>query len=462
MRWASRILAILAAVTCAATTAFALDTPMLWGGSSVPSNSATNYTYVYGNSGSWNATEVNVRSIVPIAGSFKNLRIIHDAAPTSGKSFAYTVVKNGSDTGITCTIANANTSCTDLVTSPVSFAAGDTVSVKSVPSGTPTQPTTMQIGLVFSATTATDAIIIGNTRTTSLSNTTTQYGLLGGAQSPSATLNLRDSVAPTSGTIDKLYVELAGTPGVGTGYTFTVWKNGATTNITCDVTGTGTTCNDTTHSTSVAADDTLAIQFSVQSGTPTARVARWGVRWVPDTAGEIIVLNNGATSPNTGGATRYSPPAGGSQSWNTTEPATNVVIPGSYTLKKWHIKLNTDPSPGSYTFKSRKNSADGGQSFTISSGSTSNTPDSSTDSLVAGDILDSSAVSASSPASSVSKWGWVFLDPNGVPTPTPTPTNTPTATPTNTPTPTPTATPTVTPTATVEPAGGLPMMGVGS
>lgn len=412
------------------------------------SNSATNFTYFSGNTLAWNATELNSRSVVPIAGTLKNLYIRLGAAPTAGKSFAFTVEKNGSDSTITCTVSDANTSCNDT-THTLSLAAGDTISIKSVPSGTPTAPTTMQIGVVFSATTSTDAVLLGSTRSANLSNTTTQYDYLGGAGSPNATLNLRDAPAPVSGVIDKLYVELSGTPGAGTGYTFTVLKNGVSSGITCDVTGTNTTCNDTTHTSSIAADDLLSIQLSVQSGTPTARLARWAVRWVPDTLGEIILLHNDANSPNTAGAVRYSQISSGSQGWNSTEPATNSIMPGSYTLKKWHIQLNTDPSPGSYTFKSRKNTADGNLSVTISSGSTSGSDGSNSDSLVATDILDTSSVSASSPASSISKWGIVLLDPNA---PTPTPTSTPTATPTNTPTPTPTP---------VTAARLLPLLGVG-
>lgn len=437
--------------TLIAISCFALDTPILGGGSTVPSNAATNFSYIGSNSFSWDATEANRRSVVPAAGTLKSLYIAHNTAPTAGRSFAYTIQKNGADTSLNCTISDTATTCNDTIDT-VSFAAGDTLSIKSVPSGTPVAPATMQISAVFS-TVGSDGIILSGTRGTNLSTTATQYGNLQGNGSPNATLNLRDAPVPVAGTFDRLYVELTGSPGVGTGYTFTVLKNGVATALVCSVTGTNTTCNDTVDTVSVVADDLLAMQLSIQSGTPTARIARWGIRWTPSTAGENIFLNNGGTSGNTAGADRWSPPGGGTQSWNSPEPPTHVIIPGSFTSQKWRIQLNTAPGgTATWTFRSRKNVANGNQSVVISGVATSGSDMVNSDSLVAGDLFNASSVSANTPASGVSKWGWVLLDPNASPTPTPTPTATPTITPT--------ATPTATP--TVPPNGGLSTLGIGS
>jgi hypothetical protein len=314
----------------------------------------------------------------------------------------------------------------------------------------------MQIGLVYQ--TSGDAgALFGGSRSAGLSTTTTQYALLAGYNSPNATLNLRDAPSPVAGTIDWLYVELTGIPNTGAGYTFTVLKDGAAQSLVCSITNTNTTCNDTTNSVSVEADDLLSLQVSIHSGTPTSRIARWGLRWTPSTLGETIVLHNSGNSPNTGGSARWAPVSGASQGWSSTEAPIKMLLPGTFTWQKWRMQLNTAPGgSASYTFRSRKNAADGAQNIVIAGTATTGNDMSNSDSLTAGDLISAYSISANSPASAVTKWGWVFTDPNAAPTPTPTPTATATATATVTATATATATP------IIEPGGSLGLLGIGS
>jgi hypothetical protein len=50
---------------------------------------------------------------------------------------------------------------------------------------------------------------------------------------------------------------------------FTVFDNGVSTALTC-TTGTGTTCNDTTHGFTIAANDELNVKFTTQTAETLA------------------------------------------------------------------------------------------------------------------------------------------------------------------------------------------------
>jgi hypothetical protein len=274
---------------------------------------------------------------------------------------------------------------------------------------------------------------------------------------------------PTAGVIDYLHVNINGTPGSGKSYAFTVLKNGSTTNLTCTIADLNTTCTpDTTHTVSYDAGDRIAIQ-SVPSGTPTARIMTFGVRWAPTVDGEALLLHSSSSPINTAGATRYNTIGGTSNTfWVSGESSVQVVVPG-FTLKKGYGRLTVAPGgAANVTFKSRKNAVDGAVSMSFGAADTTKNDPSNSDTFAAGELLSLVETNSGTPASSVFSGGFVaYTAPAATPTPTSTPTNTavpptatptntavpPTATPTNTPVP-PTATPTSTPTITNTPLPG--------
>jgi hypothetical protein len=87
---------------------------------------------------------------------------------------------------------------------------------------------------------------------------------------------------PVAGTISNMYVT-ASDPALLTGMnvTFTMFHSttlgsaGSATTLTCSITGNGTIigCNDTSHSFTVAAGDTISIQWSTTLGTPPSTLA---------------------------------------------------------------------------------------------------------------------------------------------------------------------------------------------
>lgn len=87
-----------------------------------------------------NGTEAAVQFAVPFAGVVDKLYVVASAAPSAGKSVAYTVRKNAVSTSVTCTMADTAVTASDT-TNTATFAAGDLFTLLSVGSGTPTTGT---------------------------------------------------------------------------------------------------------------------------------------------------------------------------------------------------------------------------------------------------------------------------------------------------------------------------------
>src|SRR3990167_6065442 len=66
------------------------------------------------------------------------------------------------------------------------------------------------------------------------------------------------NVVALAGVFANLKVNLDAAPGAGTSYTFVLNKNGNPTDVTCAISGTATTAEDTTHTATFAAADFAA------------------------------------------------------------------------------------------------------------------------------------------------------------------------------------------------------------
>ena len=126
----------------------------MYGGSSNsnPSNLSTTYQRPGGfNTGGWDVAPStdNDWKNGPTPFDLDAWRIDLDVAPGSGNSYVFTLIKNGSPTALTITIADAAT--TGSVTSTVTIDDGDTWCIEAVPSSTPTNPQGMRWAFVASA-----------------------------------------------------------------------------------------------------------------------------------------------------------------------------------------------------------------------------------------------------------------------------------------------------------------------
>lgn len=138
--------------------------------------------------------------------------------------------------------------------------------VPAVNSGTATYPTSGTICTTTSCPSGGAMVYSGTSLTLTAG---TRYFPIGGGGTPSTTETDVDVEAPAAATITNFYAQLSVTLGAGQTATFTWRKAGADQSVTCQISGTATTCNDTTHSFAVAQGDLIDIKL-VTTGTVVA------------------------------------------------------------------------------------------------------------------------------------------------------------------------------------------------
>lgn len=349
----------------------------------------------------YNATIANVEVPMPIAGTFSNL---YSRLPVPGTSNSWEtrLMVDGSAAALTCTQSGAATDATPDISNQVAVAVGQKIALRTTPTvgGSAIDLTTplADVGLLFTATAPGESAIFG---IGSASNSATNYLSFGQNRTGGATENLASVVIPTAGVLDKLYVELSGAPGTaasGKQYAFSVYINGAPVSpaITCTILDTATGASDLTHSVTVAAGDTLSLQ-SIPTSTPTARAAKFSMRWVPTIPGESLMLSMGVAALSSSAARWLN--ANGSALNTDTEALFQNIAPVAFVAKKLQIKFNTAPGgAASRAYVLRKNEADQALTATVSTSATTASDTSNTVSIAAGERIGWKTTPASTPA----------------------------------------------------------------
>jgi len=248
-----------------------LTAPIL-SGMGAASTSVTNYgvlTAGHAAAGGWNATETNAQIIVPTSGTLSKLYARMNSTPGTSKSYQFTLVKNGTATALDLTIAGASSTGTDLVNS-VSVSAGDTLTIRSIPTGTPNSQTSISFGMVFTPTTPGETFF-GFGSSIAPSTSATQYEQVSGIGNLAyaAGESGRTSVLGPY-TLKKIYASLGTAPGGAATRTITIRKAGANTGLAVTFTGAATTGN-TAADVTYTQGDTITLQSTV-SGGPAADV----------------------------------------------------------------------------------------------------------------------------------------------------------------------------------------------
>jgi hypothetical protein len=346
-------------------------TPLFGFTNGSPSTSAVNYTSVVCCAGATPTSTESARLIVvPAAFTMKNLYVSVSAAPSGVAQYVYTIRKNQVNTALSVTISGSNTSATDTVDS-VSFAAGDTISLSMTPTGTPTAPASTTWNFLSDSGGTHFSLLLGAAHTTTgLSTSASSFATLPGASNSaaswSATEALQEFVCPTAGTINNLYVITDTAAGSAKSYAIALVKNGTASSLSATVTGTSTkTANDTTHSVSVAAGDTLSI-IATPTSTPTVGRYSWGFEFTPTNPGESITGFGSGNAPSVS-ATQYELPLSlGNNGWNSTESSRQLSI-GTCTVTALYALLGTAPGSGkSRSITLRQNAANTTATTTIS------------------------------------------------------------------------------------------------
>lgn len=379
------------------------------------SNASTKYNTLQGG-GDWSLYEYNFYKIVSTGGKIKDLRVRLDGSPGAGKSYDFTLMLNGAPTALTLEIADAATSGADT-THEVDVVAGDLISLRCVPTGSPTVRYATWTS-IFEGSTAKESLIFSGT-SNALSKTAIEY--LEVMCDYSIWMDnevYHRQVCPTSGKIKNLYVLLSDDPGRKTdAYRFTLRVNGVDSALTVTIVTPATEGNDTTHEVTVAAGDTLSLKCEPIDGPANAPFAQMGLTFLADTDGESIILGASLSSfPPT--ITEYNYlQAACVESWAAIEAERYQLIQAC-TLKKLYVVLAGAPGAGkSYTFTLRKpgnGQADGNLTVTIADTDTTGSDTSHTDDVSDDDYVDLACEPSNSPLDSFGCWSFVCC-PTGPP-----------------------------------------------
>lgn len=324
------------------------------------------------------------KTTVSVAGTISLLRVSTITDPTPG-SMTFTLLVNGVASTLICAITAGNTTASDI-THTVSVAAGDVVEIKGQGASTPTLPTNYNGSVVFTSTASGKSLIFGSSPG-GLSNSATRYYVPQGTVTGQALVTTNPTAMPTAGVFSNLYVNLSNTPGVGTSYTFTLYKNGVATALTCIISDSATAGSDLTHSVTYAANDLISLEV-VPVGTPTSRTAGWGILFAPTIDGESLQMSSIASLA--GNATTRFLSAGGAGVGNTgTESLARIAAP-TFTAKKLYVNLSVAPGViDSNTTILRKTGADTALTTVVSGAvQTANNDSVHTVSYTGGDTVD--------------------------------------------------------------------------
>lgn len=341
-----------------------LASESVWcGGTSNALNSgSTEYNTVQGG-GNWRTTEdADEIMVLPAAGNISDLRVVLSAAPDTGKSYTFTLRSDGGDTSLSAAIEDLETSNQD--TGSYAASAGELLSIKCVPAGTP-DVVSAWWSFKFDGTTAKQSVFLGNSGNNDIA--ANEFLAPMGSSDGDSTETDRQNVMPAAGTIKNLYVDFEQAPGAGETRTLTLTKNTAAQSLTVTVAEGNDSGNDTGNSFAVVAGDLISIQ-NTNSGSATASRLHWGFVFEATTDGQFCIESNSDDLPAQG-STEHGFVASGDFTWQATEANVNQLA-NAFTAKTIYVRT-ADPSAGdTHTLTVNQNAGATALSVTITAGNT--------------------------------------------------------------------------------------------
>jgi hypothetical protein len=345
------------------------------------------------------------------AGSFDNLLVTISTAPGSGKSYAFTLVINGTPSSLTVTISDLNTTAR-LTGTSVSVAAGDRLTLKCVPSGTPASMTNCEFTIEFVGSVSNQSGYGFPIAITSNSAARYQGALLGTSWFTTNGAGVRDVVS-IAGTLTRLDVLQSAASGVGKTYTYVINKNGTpqdgtsgTPNTTVTISGNSATTGSATFSLSLSAGDTIEISCTPTS-TPSTVSAGCSVAFTSTVGGYAMMPGSNGSAPSTG-STNYAPPQNIGASWGVAEGSNDVTAAiTTVTLSKLYVELEGSPGSGkNYTYSYRRNttSPGGTPSVQVADAATTGNDTSNSIAIADGDVWTIRSVPSGTPTARKLRW----------------------------------------------------------
>jgi len=362
------------------------------------------------------ANESNCAIPVLVPGSFRNFKILREAAPGSGKSVTYTLRKNGVNTTFAITIADLATTGENLGSSEA-FAVGDKVSLICNYTNTPTAGS-VKIYIEFvNSENHTDSFY-GSMNNGSANNGEFN-GVFNGGEDWNAFASGVLSLCPINGTLLGTSFVIENPPGAGNSATLTIVKNlvdqdgtGGTPDTRATISGAVATAGSSTYSLPIAAGDILYTKVTYVG--PIGRNITAGYKFRATTPFEFAIC--GVYQNQTSG-TQFEQVQGVTSSTIGAESTVNTIS-GSTKIRlgKFYARLSAVPGGGaSRTIKLRKNTADAGQIITFGEAENLIKSDLSTFfDLQNTDLVCTGFTSTGAPALSNMSWGIQAFDPSGI------------------------------------------------
>ena len=210
-------------------------------------------------------TEVQRQIIAPTDGVISKMYIQLTSAPGGAATRTYTLRVNGADSALTETMTGA-TAANTPTTNAVSVSKGDLIDISVAVSGGPTSASA-GIGLNWLPTTDGESLAVGSFVSATSSGANRVGNLngqtLGGITADSDVYN----IAPFAFTAKKLRAETTTAPGGATYRDYFLRNAGASTAVTCRVSGAATKSTDDASEAAVAAGDLINV-MTTPNGTP--------------------------------------------------------------------------------------------------------------------------------------------------------------------------------------------------
>lgn len=364
-----------------------------------------------GSSG-WFTVESQGSCIMPSAGTFSNFYVSLSGASGTG-SRQFTLFVNGADPGSSLDATITNGTAANDTTHTVTVAAGDTISIRQITSGT-LNSTKVYWGYQFQA-----AVNTKEQPILYFSASGLQAGFNGVSFSPIQGDNLSSDetengqTMPTGGSLSKLRVSLSSSP--STNEIITIRKRGTgNTALTCTVSSGSTTCTDITHTLTVAAGEVYDIQWDGTNDN-NGPIVKASMIFNPTTDGEMIALSNstGARSQN---ASYFLSAEGGNQS-AAENAVQELFLPG--TAKNFYAQTESNIGGAGQTDTYVLNAGGVAKAVTcqIASGASSCNDTTHTYSIAQSDLLSLKMTLSATTGSVTSYSGMVIAMNTATPTP---------------------------------------------
>lgn len=247
------------------------------------------------------ATENRVSSQLPENCFVGGFEMELTTAPGVGKSWKFTLRKNGVDTTLFLTISGTSTSASDYQSS-ISFSAGDLISISAVPTGTPPVTGGLNSQLLFKATNILFICTTTDNTSASWDGAVPRWpGIMGAVGDGPFDVNTNGVPMPTTGTLKNFYCTITAAPGAAKTRNFQLFKNGVA-QFTLTFAAADTFQSDITTNVTATPGDLFTYRTS-GTGGPATTFASWGCSfvptdgtdWIPYMVGDLAV-NRASTS----------------------------------------------------------------------------------------------------------------------------------------------------------------------